>query len=104
MDAYILSLVARSTGAVLADQALAMERALAPTLEDPDVFLTLEFGSLATKDGQRYKVYLESDASSIELYSRIGPERDQLLTYGRFGRRFSLTGGELAEKLEDDVF
>jgi hypothetical protein len=102
MDAYILSLLAQSTGAILADQAFVMERSLSATLEDFDVILTLEFGTMATSDGERHKVYLESDATSIELYTRVGPERDQLLIYGRKGCRFCLTGGELAEAVIGD--
>jgi tagatose-1,6-bisphosphate aldolase len=102
MDAYIISMLTKSAGAVLSDQAYAMERAFSSVLEDMDVVLTLEFGVVTTTEGMQQRVFLEADKHTLELYARSGPNRNVLLSYNRDGLDLSLTGGALSEDIGEE--
>lgn len=97
-----MTLFARGAGTVLSEQAICMNRALAGTLEEPEVVLSYEFGFAAMSDGARHPMFIEADAGSIELYTRIGAVRDPMLTCLRSGSRFVVTGGRLAKDIPDD--
>jgi hypothetical protein len=105
MDPYVLSILAKSAGSVLSSQALCMERALASSLQEQEVVLRVEFGQIANREGTgRYPVYLEADSDSIELYAKIGPDRESMLTCDKEGRRFVITGGSLAADFPHDSY
>jgi hypothetical protein len=102
MEAYVISIFARGAGAILSEQAIAMEHALAGSLEEEHVTLYFEFGVATTKDGRKHPLFIEADATSIELYTRVGAERDIMLTCLRDGSRFVVTGGRMAKDIPDD--
>lgn len=97
-----MSLFARGAGMILSEQAICMNRALAGTLEEDEVVLSYEFGFATSTDGVRHPMFIEADAGSIELYTRVGAVRDPMLTCLRSGSKFVVTGGRFAKDIPND--